>query len=117
MGEGDECVSFIEDAIDDAIERIEGLLSDFEDRDILSRLSDFAVPCAAGLVCRRETLERSVCVPENMNGQSRSPVCMYRRAFVGKSIHSFHSPWYNLCRMHRRRKMFGLRGGDITAKI
>ena len=66
--DGEECI-FNEDAIDDVIERIRELQSDLEDREIVSQLREFVVPCAAGLVCRRQTLDRSVCVPENMNGQ------------------------------------------------
>ena len=66
--EGGECV-LREDPIEDAVERIGNRRRDFEDRDTLSELSDFVLPCAAGLVCRREGLESGVCRPENTNGQ------------------------------------------------
>ena len=75
--EGGEC-GLRADAIEDAVERIGDLRSDFEDRDILSELSDFVLPCAAGLVCRREGLESGVCRPEDTTGQLHTwKECMY----------------------------------------
>lgn len=65
--EGRNC-SISEDFIDDVIERSRELLSNVDDREIVSRLSNFIIPCRRGLVCRAETLTRRVCRPENDRG-------------------------------------------------
>lgn len=53
--------------IDDFIERLESgsLELDFASRDVVNKLSDIAVPCLPGLVCRRDRLDRRVCVEES----------------------------------------------------
>lgn len=63
-GEGQECPT--REDLDDFIERIErsGLEVDIAARDGINQLSDIVVPCLQGLICRREALDRSVCVVE-----------------------------------------------------
>ena len=62
LGEGEPC-SVSSDEIDNIIERTRDFLSGITDRDAFDDGIATVLPCQRGLVCRRQTLDRRVCMP------------------------------------------------------
>ena len=67
--DGESCYGFVDEDFDDILENVRDRLSDVANREIVSRLNQVLIPCQEGHVCRRETLDRRVCRPENQSGQ------------------------------------------------
>ena len=63
LTEGENCTAAM-DGVDEVIRRT-NILSSVNARDRVHRISVAAVPCLAGLVCRRESLNVGVCMAES----------------------------------------------------
>lgn len=61
--DGQNCSAGL-DSVDDFISRT-NILDSVGARDTVHQISEIAVPCQMGLVCRRESLTRTVCRAES----------------------------------------------------